>query len=174
MQAYRYTFLWSSDPVLPFLQRLSVPAVSFCHSISQLLFMMLKDLFDVSACVVYSDTEEARRKWDDIWLFRIGAFKWCSNSRPCFMLRSSNTSERWPWRPNKLQRRCRMWMLLSFSLHDDVQMLRWDLSSGSEEDRSLVAVATCGREYGYRRVDLPRSGVLTSDALGINKCIQRL
>jgi hypothetical protein len=67
-----------------------------------------------------------------------------------------------------------MWMLLSFSLHDDVQMLRWNLSSGSEEDRSLVAVATCGREYGYRRVDLPRSGVFTSDALGINKCIQRL
>jgi hypothetical protein len=62
-----------------------------------------------------------------------------------------------------------MWMLLSFSLHDDVQMLRWNLSSGSEEDRSLVAVATCGREYGYCRVDLPRSGVLTSDALGIQK-----
>jgi hypothetical protein len=29
--------LWSSDPVLPFLQRLSVPAVRFCHSISQIL-----------------------------------------------------------------------------------------------------------------------------------------
>jgi hypothetical protein len=84
MQAHRYTFLWSSDPVLPFLQRLPVPAVSFCHSISQLLFLMSKDLFDVSACVVYPDTEEARRKWDDIWLFRIGPVKWCRQPSAVF------------------------------------------------------------------------------------------
>jgi hypothetical protein len=37
-----------------------------------------------------------------------------------------------------LQQRCCMWMLLSSSLCDSLQISRWDLSSGSEEDRSLA------------------------------------
>jgi hypothetical protein len=49
------------DPVLPFLQA-AVATCSKLRHIILLLFIMMKDFFDMSACVVYPDTEETRRQ----------------------------------------------------------------------------------------------------------------
>jgi hypothetical protein len=46
------------DPVLPFLQA----AAATCSKLCLLLFIMMKDFSDMSACVVYPDTEETRRQ----------------------------------------------------------------------------------------------------------------